>query len=262
MNQLDKIIAHKRHEIEVLIPKLDKFRAQALIRNDFKSFQSCLDQGTNRLGVIAEIKQASPSVGLIDPNFDFKKQAKLYEKSNAHCLSVLTDRQFFKGDLSHLNLISQSSKLPLLRKDFIIHEIQIYEACIAGADCILLIVAALTREELIHLHQVARNVQLEVLVEIHNLQELKLALELSDIMIGVNNRDLTTFQTNLAITEKIIPEIPDGILAISESGIRQVDDAQRVLNAGANAILVGESLMKAHKPRDLLNEFCKLTAQN
>lgn len=260
MDRLAEIIAHKRTEIEALVPLAAKLKAAALQRNDFGGFRSALDRGPDRLGVIAEVKKASPSAGVIDPNFDPLRQARMYIEGGASCISVLTDLKFFQGSLADLTAISQESPIPLLRKDFTIHEAQIYEAIVAGADAILLIVACLDPDALHRLFHTARDLQLDVLVEVHDLDEMERALDLGADLIGINNRNLKTFQTDLATTERLADEAPAHVTLVSESGIKSPADAQRALDAGANAVLIGESLMRAHVPADEIKAYLDLTA--
>ncbi|MDC0088219.1 indole-3-glycerol phosphate synthase TrpC [Akkermansiaceae bacterium] len=255
MDILSEIMEHKLSEINVVLPHLEKYRAAALARNDFGGFRAALDLGPDRLGIIAEVKQASPSKGIIDPNFDAVRQASMYIEGGACCMSVLTDEKYFKGSLADLTKISPISKIPLIRKDFIRHEIQIFEAIIAGADAILLIVAALDDATLKHLYQVAQDYQLDVLVEVHDLPEMERALDLGADLIGINNRNLKTFETDLATTELLAEEVGDDVLLVSESGIRDSADCLRVLEAGANAILVGETLMKANNPAETMQQW-------
>ncbi|MFM1560639.1 MAG: indole-3-glycerol phosphate synthase TrpC [Roseibacillus sp.] len=260
MDKLAEIIAHKRTEVEVLLPVADKMKAAALQRNEFAGFRAALDRGPDQLGVIAEVKKASPSAGVIDPNFDALKQAGMYIEGGASCMSILTDKKYFQGSLTYLTSISKESPIPLLRKDFTVHEAQIYEAVIAGADAILLIVACLTDEELHKFYHIARDFQLDALVEVHDLPEMERAIDLGADLIGINNRNLKTFKTDLATTEQLAEEAPDNVTLVSESGIRTTADAQRVLDAGANAILVGEALMRANVPGDEVEAYLALTA--
>ncbi|MFP6880393.1 MAG: indole-3-glycerol phosphate synthase TrpC [Roseibacillus sp.] len=260
MDKLAEIIAHKRTEVEVLLPVADKMKAAALQGNEFAGFRAALDRGPDQLGVIAEVKKASPSAGVIDPNFDALKQAGMYIEGGASCMSILTDKKYFQGSLTYLTSISKESPIPLLRKDFTVHEAQIYEAVIAGADAILLIVACLTDEELHKFYHIARDFQLDALVEVHDLPEMERAIDLGADLIGINNRNLKTFKTDLATTEQLAEEAPDNVTLVSESGIRTTADAQRVLDAGANAILVGEALMRANVPGDEVEAYLALTA--
>ncbi len=258
MDILSEIMEHKRGEVEAILPQLEKYRAAALNRNDFGGFRTALDRGPDRLGIIAEVKHASPSAGIIDPNFDPLRQANMYMDGGASCMSVLTDEKYFQGSLADLTKISPISNIPLIRKDFIRHEVQIYEAIVSGADAILLIVAALDDETLKRLYQEARDFQLDVLVEVHDLPEMERALDLGADLIGINNRNLKTFKTDLATTELLADEVGDDVLLVSESGIKTAADCMRVLEAGANAILVGETLMKANNPAETMQQWLDL----
>ena len=244
MNKLEEINASKAEEIKRLEPHAVELRKQALLRNDFRPFRAGLQLGSD-IAVIAEVKKASPSAGIIAPDFNPLSQAREYARGGAHALSVLTDEKYFHGHLTYLRQIREQVELPLLRKDFIIHELQIYESVIAGADAILLIVASLDDDTLRKLYDVAKSCQLDILVEVHDLPEMERALELGADMIGINNRNLKTFQVDLATTEELAEEIPSDTVAISESGIRDAADVRRVRAAGINAVLVGETLMRA-----------------
>jgi indole-3-glycerol phosphate synthase len=257
-DKLAEIIATKRLEVEALLPRAELLRAAALQRNEFGGFRSALDRGFGRLGVIAEVKKASPSAGLIDPDFDPVRQAKRYLDGGASCLSILTDEKYFQGSLSYLTQISKFSSAPVLRKDFTIHEVQIHEAAVAGADAILLIVAALDDATLRHLYQEAQSFMLDVLVEVHDLREMERALDLGADLIGINNRNLKTFAVDLATTERLAEEVPEEVLLVSESGIKTPQDALRVLEAGANAVLIGEALMRSHDPSRAIEAYLEL----
>ena len=245
MDKLQEIIAHKRTEIAKILPLEEKYRHEAALRNDFRSLYRALDLGPDRLGLIAEVKKASPSVGVITESFDPVNQARLYAQAGASAISVLTDEKFFQGQLSYLTQIRQAVDVPVLRKDFIIHEVQIYAAVIAGADAILLIVAALNDEELSRLQACAHACQLDVLVEVHNREEMDRAIEMEARLIGINNRNLKTFIVDLHTTEDLSEEVPEDVLLVSESGIKTPEDARLVQSWGANALLVGEALMRA-----------------
>jgi len=257
-DKLAEIIATKRLEVEALMPRAALLRAAALQRNDYGGFRAALDRGPGRLGVIAEVKKASPSVGLIDPDFDPVRQAQRYLDGGASCLSVLTDEKYFQGSLTYLARISKFSSAPLLRKDFMIHEVQIHEAVVSGADAILLIVAALDDSTLRRLYDEAKSLLLDVLVEVHNLREMDRALELEADLIGVNNRNLKTFEIDLTTTERLAEEVPEDVLLVAESGIKTPRDAMRVLEAGANAVLIGEALMRSADPSREIEAYLAL----
>jgi indole-3-glycerol phosphate synthase len=195
--------------------------------------------------LIAEVKKASPSKGVIRPDFDPVAIAKAYHAGGASCLSVLTDTTYFQGDLSYLAAIRAAVPLPLLRKDFLIDTAQIYEARIAGADAILLIVAAIpSAARLAELRHVAESLGMDALVEVHDRAELEIAVESGATLVGVNNRDLKTFEVRLETTEELLPHFPSGAVAVAESGIFTSEDVRRLGQAGASAVLVGESLMR------------------
>ena len=259
-DKLAEIVSHKRQEIEPLIQRAEKLRYAALERNEFKSLASAINVGSDRLGLIAEVKKASPSAGIIAEDFDPVSQAKKYADAGASAISVLTDEKYFKGKLEYLTQIRQAVDIPVLRKDFIIHESQIYEASIAGADAILLIVAALSQDDLQRLFDCANTYQLEVLMEIHDLPELERALETEVKIIGVNNRNLKTFEVDLKNTESISEEVPKDILFVSESGIKTPQDASLVASWGADAVLVGETLMRADDVASTVKEIMESPA--
>jgi indole-3-glycerol phosphate synthase len=256
-DRLTPILEQKQREIAKLLPRVDHLRHAALLRNDFRGFAEAVNRGSDALGLIAEVKKASPSAGVIAADFDPVRIAKEYEAAGAHAISVLTDEKFFQGHLSYLTRVREAVNLPCLRKDFIIHEAQIFEAAVAGGDAILLIVAALDDAQLKHLMSVAESCQLDVLVEVHTLEELDRALALDVKLLGINNRNLTTFEVDLETTERLSEEVPDDVILVAESGLKTRKDTQRVYDCGCNGILVGESLMRtgdiAGQVRELLD---------
>jgi indole-3-glycerol phosphate synthase len=201
------------------------------------------------------VKKASPSAGVIAADFNPLSQAREYARGGAHALSILTDEKYFHGSLAYLRQVREQVELPLLRKDFIVHELQVYESVVAGADAILLIVASLDDGPLRALYDCAKTCQLDVLVEVHDLREMDRALELGADLIGINNRNLKTFQVDLATTEELAEEIPNDAVGVSESGIRTVEDVRRVRAAGISAVLVGETLMRAKNVPEKLREL-------
>jgi len=211
----------------------------------------------NRLGLIAEIKKASPSKGLIAPDFDHRKQAEIYKNSRADCLSVLTEPDFFLGELNHLTQAREISGKPCIRKDFIIDEWQIVEARLAGADCILLIAAILSDWQLRAFKHMAMRFGMDALVEIHDETEAKRAVAGGCKFIGINNRNLNSFEVDLATTERLRPLLPTDAIVVGESGVHTRDDAQRLKNAGVDAILVGESLMKSGDAQSAIAELLR-----
>ena len=228
-------------------------RAQAHSPRDFRA---ALARAAGRgPAVIAELKKASPSKGLIREDFSPGALARELEAAGAAALSVLTDAQFFQGSLANLEAASQAVRIPCLRKDFIVHPSQIVESRAHRADAILLIVAALSDAELRELKSVAASEKLDVLCEVHDEAELGRALDLGFDLIGVNNRDLNTFQVKLETALRLAPMIPDGIVRVAESGIANAADIHRLYDAGYHAFLIGESLMKAEHPGEKLKDF-------
>jgi len=254
VNILDKIVEQKKREVAQLPARLiaaGDLRDAMLERGGSRDFLGALRRASgirhpaSGIALIAEVKKASPSLGVICPDFDPVRIATEYETAGASCLSVLTDGKFFQGSLDYLRQIRVAVKLPLLRKDFIIDERQILEAIEWGADAILLIVAILTDAQLAEFHSLATEAGLAVLVEVHDAEELERALKVSPALLGVNNRNLKTFQVDLATTENLAPRIlRHGSLLVAESGIHTRADVARVQACGAGAILVGESLVK------------------
>jgi len=266
VNILDAIVEQKKREVGRLPPRAiasgdlrDALRARGG-RRDFLAALRRPQRG--KVALIAEVKKASPSAGVICPDFNPVRIAREYEAAGASCLSVLTDETFFQGSLDHLRRIRQAVKLPLLRKDFVIDERQILEAIEWGADAILLIVAILDDARLEHFHSLAVDGGLAALVEVHNETELKRALAIDAQMIGVNNRDLKTLNVDLATTERLAAQMARSLgdtpglkILVAESGIHTRADVERLTRFGARAILVGESLMKHGDIRDKVTEL-------
>lgn len=251
---LDTIVAHKRSEVDRLPREsvsLESLRRMVSERGGLRDFSGALRRPRlGAVGLIAEVKKASPSAGILCPDFDAVRIATCYAAAGASCLSVLTDEQFFQGSLDYLTAIRKAVDLPLLRKDFMIDERQIGEAIRAGADAILLIVAILDDESLRRFHDLAAGAGLAVLVEVHDEAELDRAVAIGAKLIGVNNRDLKNFKVDLGTTERIAARLTergqwDGVLLVGESGIHSRADVARLEKAGARAILVGESIVKS-----------------
>lgn len=255
MNILDTIVEQKQREVAALPARTiaaGDLRDALLARDERRDFVAALRRPrAGDIALIAEVKKASPSAGIICPDFDPVRIAREYEAAGASCLSVLTDEKFFQGSLDYLRLIRAAVKLPLLRKDFIIDERQILEAIEWGADAILLIAAILDDARLMYFHALAAEAGLAVLVEVHDEAELERARALGADLIGVNNRDLKSFEVDLATTERLAAKLfltpaaaPPPVL-VAESGIHNRADVQRLKACGSGAILVGESLMRS-----------------
>ena len=253
-DRLAQIIATKRKEAEALRSRQADLKRAALQRNEYRGFRSRLFQ-PGIVTVIAECKAASPTAGTIAAKYDPVAQAKLYEQGGAGAISVLTDREYFRGSLDDMKKVREAVRVPVLRKDFILTEAQVYESIAAGADAFLLIVAALSDPELKGLYELGRGLGADVLVEVHDMKEMDRALEIDADMIGINNRNLHTFEVDLKTTEELAPEIPADCLGISESGIRTREDARFVTEQGIFCLLVGESLMKHEDPAKALQSL-------
>jgi indole-3-glycerol phosphate synthase len=253
MSRLAEIVAHKRKEIAPWLAHTADWHDRAAALGPFRGFRRALASG--KFGFIGEVKKASPSAGVIVEDFDPVRTALVYHEAGANCISVLTDEKFFHGHLDYLALIRHKVPRPILRKDFTIDEVQIYQAALAGADAVLLIVAALNDAELKRFKVVADRIGIDCLIEVHDEAELGRALDISADFIGINNRNLATFDLDLRVTEKLAPKVPHGCTIVSESGIRTAEDIRRVIGAGAHAALIGESLMRAADPRALLESF-------
>jgi indole-3-glycerol phosphate synthase len=253
MSRLREIVAYKRKEIAPWLAHTADWRDRAAVLGPFRGFRKTLLSG--RFGFIGEVKKASPSVGVIAEDFDPVRIALIYHEAGANCISVLTDEKFFQGHLDYLALIRQKVPRPLLRKDFTVDEVQIYQAALAGADAVLLIVAALTDDELKRFKASADQIGIDCLIEVHDETELGRALDAGADFIGINNRNLATFDIDLNVTERLAPKVPGKCTIVSESGIRTTEDIRRVIAAGAHAALIGEALMRATDPRALLESF-------
>ena len=245
---LVRILADKAREVAdrsqaVPLAEMERRAAAAPELRDFTA-ALCDKVADGRTGLIAEIKRASPSGGLIRDPFDPPALAEAYANAGAACLSILTDAPYFQGSTEHLKAARHACPLPVLRKDFMIAPYQVFEARAMGADCILLIMAALTDDQAQELEKIARSLDMAVLAEVHDQRELDRALGLETRLIGINNRNLRTLKTDLATTEELAPLVPADRIPVAESGIRTAEDVRRMAAVGARCILVGEHLMR------------------
>ena len=249
---LQKIVAVKRTEIDAAQKKisLPEMRADAQTRIMTRDFEGALRArvASGRAAVIAEIKKASPSKGLLREPFMPADIAQSYAEQGAACLSVLTDQQFFQGNNDCLKQARASCDLPVLRKDFIIDPYQIFQSRVIGADCILLIAACLSTQQMLEFEAIAHHLGMAVLVEVHNRTELDQALQLKTSLLGINNRNLQTFEVNLQTTLDLKPQVDARHLLVTESGIATRTDVQTMRDAGVHAFLVGEAFMRAPDP--------------
>jgi len=247
MNILEKIIIHKKNEIgeAKTLNSIAYFEQQTLFNQKCASLKEKIKQ--QKFGVIAELKRKSPSKGWLHKNLNFEATAKAYEKSGAVALSVLTDEEFFGGKLAYLKQVKTLVEVPLLRKDFIVDEYQLYQAKAFGADIVLLIAAALSIEATKNLSVKAKQLGLEILLEVHNENELDHINEYVDF-VGVNNRNLSTFEVSIETSLKLANKIPNGFVKVSESGITNAEEIKQLKDAGYELFLIGEHFMKNEQP--------------
>ncbi|HZM34742.1 MAG TPA: indole-3-glycerol phosphate synthase TrpC [Burkholderiales bacterium] len=248
MTILDRIVEAKRAEVASAKTRVPEHRLSELVREapPPRDFTGALR--ARNPAVIAEIKRASPSRGVLRADFDPASIARSYERAGAACLSVLTDREFFQGAPEHLRAARTACALPVLRKDFVIDPYQVLESRAMGADCVLLIAACLAPDRMAQLESAAHALDMAVLVEVHDADELDAALHLHTPLMGVNNRNLKTFETRLETTLELLPRVPEGRLLVAESGILERADVSRLRSAGVDAFLVGEAFMRAPDP--------------
>ncbi|UCZ55285.1 indole-3-glycerol phosphate synthase TrpC [Bacillus shivajii] len=248
---LDTIVEKKKEEVE----NLSSFDTDS-VPYPHRSLYEALKEPNRDLGIISEVKKASPSKGVLSTDFHSVKIAEEYEQINVDAISVLTDKSFFKGDISHLTEVKKNVSVPILRKDFIIDDKQIFESKAIGADAILLIAAILSKKQLKEYMNIAEEQHLDVLVEVHNEQELEDVLSVTTPkLIGVNNRNLKTFETSIETSENLSEYIPKSSLFISESGIQTRNDINRLKEMGANGMLVGETFMRSKNKRGIIDEW-------
>ena len=256
---LDEIVAVKREEVAAALAKkpLAAVRADAESRVLTRDFEGALRAkiAAGQAAVIAEIKKASPSKGVLRAEFIPADIAQSYAEYGAACLSVLTDKQFFQGSIDFLKQARASCDLPVLRKDFMIDVYQVYESRAMGADAILLIAACLDDAQMADMEAVARSLDMAVLVEVHDREELSRALKLKTRLVGINNRNLKTFEVSLQTTLDMLPDVPADRLLVTESGIQTADDVKRMRDAKVNAFLVGEAFMRAAEPGEALAQL-------
>ncbi len=269
---LDRILEHKKSELRHKQSRgyLAELKGRIADRGAPLGFIKALESGVTEdsPALIAEVKKASPSQGLMRPEFKDRFEpieiAKIYEGAGASALSVLTDQEYFQGCLDYLAAVKDQVNLPTLNKEFMLEEIQFYEARAYGADCILLIVAALDRIQLQDLYSIAQGMDLDALIETHDERELDTVLERvpEARLLGINNRNLKTFSTDLGVTERLAKRIPDDKLIVSESGIHKRDDVVRIKEAGAKVMLIGESLIRADNIEEKIHTLCHIPQES
>ena len=255
---LDEIIKNKLKEIETLKETIDIASIDTNKKNDSFYQKILKNQNSKKNSIIAEIKRKSPSKGILVEKLNISDTAILYESGGATCISVLTEKDYFNGSKSDLLITKKSINIPVLRKDFILNPIQIYESKMLGADCILLIVSALSHEMFKELYSLANSMNLDVLVEVHDLDELKFALSCNAKLIGINNRDLKTFDVDINTSIELSQHINEFDIAIvSESGIKNKKDIIKLNNSGIYSFLIGEHLIKSKDIKNTLGELLK-----
>ena len=256
---LDMIVAQKKEEVAQRKQRTLSIRAlkrNAAKRTAVRNFEQALMPGNGAATrIIAEIKKASPSKGVIRENCDPGKMAAVFESAGAAAISVLTESTFFKGNIYHLTLVRRQVSIPILCKDFIIDPYQIYEAALLGADAVLLIASLLSQQQLEEFLYIAKELHMGALVEVHNEDDLEKALLTPALVIGINNRNLDTFATDINTTLQLIAAVPEGIVVVSESGIKIREHIKVLKKAGAHVFLIGESLMKEYDPGKKLREL-------
>lgn len=251
---LDDIVVKKKIQLEIkkIEKPLDDILKEIKSDKNVRNFKEAL-MGDD-ISIIAEIKKASPSKGIMVEDFDHIKIAKLYENADVDAISVLTERNYFKGDDAYINDVKEVTSKPILRKDFIFDEYQIYESKLIGADAVLLIVAVLG-DDLKKFYDTAKKIGLNAIVEVHDERELEIALNANVDILGINNRDLKDFRIDLSTTERLIRYVPSSVLLVSESGIKTSDDVKFLKSLGVNAVLIGETFMNIIKNGGKIDDF-------
>jgi indole-3-glycerol phosphate synthase len=257
MNILDQIIASKKREVALKKSIIPIKQLEQSVLFEGKTYSLVHHLSNSSCGIIAEHKRRSPSKSVINQSYSVEDVVKSYENGGASGISILTDGQYFGGSLDDLILARATTNLPLLRKDFMVDEFQIIEAKAFGADVILLIAAVLSREQIKQLSELAKSLQLEVLLEVHNLEELEKSVMSSLDLIGVNNRNLKTFEINLDYSKLLVEKIPNDFIKISESGIDSVEAILKLKEYGFKGFLMGEYFMKSKNPESEMKEFIK-----
>jgi indole-3-glycerol phosphate synthase len=258
-NLLKKIINHKKQEVanNMKIISINEMIERAKQASPTRGFYNALKKKVDlkKNAIIAEIKKASPSKGILRNDFNPVAIAKSYQKNGATCLSILTDKKFFQGDNQYLIDVKKQVSIPILRKEFIINPYQVYESRAIGADCILLIASCLNNEQIIELSSLAKSLEMDVIVEVHTLEELENCLKINLPTIGINNRNLNTFEVSLNTTIELVNKIKKDILVITESGIKNADDVKLMRSNNVYSYLVGEAFIKKDNPGQALKEI-------
>lgn len=257
MSILTEIVNRKKERLKPLKLKhpMSEMKKRAVDSPDIRDFKSAISKERGSIKLIAEIKKASPSKGIIRHDFDPLSIARIYNDKGAHAISVLTEEDFFMGSIDYISLVKGVTALPILRKDFLFEEYQIYEARVRGADAVLLIASILSREQAGELLHLSHELGMDVLFETHNLHDLDMSLNINCDIIGINNRDLKSLSVDINTTIEMIRDIPKGKIVVSESGIKTRQDCIAIERAGADAILVGTTLMASRDIGDVIDKL-------
>lgn len=258
MDYFLSILARKNTDLKKILPLEGKLRASAILRNDYAGFRTAVDMGETSLSVIPEIAKNWPLSPTLTSSFDLKKQYQMYLQGGASGISISVDPEVFHGSWDMVSTISRISAIPVLARDIFIHPVQVCQAIVSGADAINLMPAALTASELEPLYRMATGLGLDVMLEVHTLQELEAALDLDAEFICLNNTDLHTMQSDLSVTEKLIEEIPASVTVLACGGINSASDAQRMLEAGVNGVILQDSLAAQNIPQDFMADILSL----
>lgn len=258
MDYLAKAISYRKKELAKILPLEGKLRAAAILRNEYAGFRTSLDLGDDRLSVVAEIAKTTPLAAQVENEYDPSRLAERMAQGGASGISIITEPSLCQGSLSQLTQLSKTSPIPVLARDLWLHAADICRAVIAGADAINLIAAAMPAKQLGELHRMATGLGLDVMIEVHSLKETEIALDLEADLICINHRNLKTLELDLDLTEKLIEEIPHEITVLSAGGITDEQTARRMLEAGSNGVLIGQALMEAHIPQELISSILSL----
>lgn len=261
MDYLAAAISHNKKALDQILPIEGKLRAAAILRNEYAGFKSCLDLGEDRLSVVAQISRTSPLSSAPEADDDPTRLAERMYQGGAQGMSIITESLFFGGTLGLLAQLSKTSPVPILARDLWLHPAEICQAVISGADAINLIAAAMPPEQLEELYRMATGLGLDVMVEVHSIEETETALDLEAGLICINQRNPHTLELDPELAEKLIEEIPHDITVLTSGGINDAESARRALEAGSNGVIIGQAIMNADIPQDLISEILSLRLQ-
>lgn len=261
MDYLNAILERKRADLKKILPLEGKLRASAILRNDYAGFRTAVDLGENRLSVIPEISRSFPAQGLPHMDMDIRRQYSMFVQGGAQGVSIAVEPQVYGGSWDMVSVISKISSIPVMARDVFIHPVQICQAIVTGADAVNLLVAAVPEKELEPLYRMATGLGLDVMMEVHTLKELEAAMDLEADFVCINNADPHTLQANPAVTERLIEELPASVTVLSAGGIRTVEDALRMLDAGANGVILQDELAHLDIPQEFMEAILALRAE-